>query len=78
VRNIVQVGFYGQRHYTCMHVTSSSHALLFLMLDVIGVVTTVSDAMPLQTRSHQSETFKRIVTIRDERLVTRDWSYEFA
>jgi hypothetical protein len=55
-----------------MHVTISSHALLFPMLDVIGAVTTVSDAMPLRTRSRQSETFKRIGKIRDERLVTRD------
>jgi hypothetical protein len=57
-----------------MHVTSSSHALVFPMLDVIGAVTMVSDAMPLRTRSRQSETFKRIVTICDESLVTRDWS----
>jgi hypothetical protein len=55
-----------------MHVTSSSHALVFPMLDVIGAVTMVSDAMPLRTRSRQSETFKRIVTICDESLVTRD------
>jgi hypothetical protein len=57
-----------------MHVANSSHALFFPMLDFIGAVTTVSDALPLRTRSQQSETFKRIITIRDERLVTRDWS----
>jgi hypothetical protein len=55
-----------------MHVTSSSHELLFPMLDVIGVVTIVSDALPLRPRSQQLDTFKKIIIIRDERLVTRD------
>jgi hypothetical protein len=51
---------------------SSSYALLFPMLDVIGVVTTISDALPLRPRSQQIDTFKRIVTIREERLVMHD------
>jgi hypothetical protein len=55
-----------------MQVTSSSHALLFPMLDVISAVTTVLDALPLQPISQQVDAFKRIITIHDERLVTRD------
>jgi replication factor A1 len=39
------------------------------MLDVLGAVTKISDALPLRPRSQQVDTMKRTVTVCDERLV---------
>jgi hypothetical protein len=39
------------------------------MLDVLGAITKISDALPLQPRSQQVDTIKRTVTVCDERLV---------
>jgi hypothetical protein len=52
-----------------MQMAKSSLALLFPMLDVIGAVTMISDALPLRRRSQQVDTLKRTVTVRDARLV---------
>jgi hypothetical protein len=51
----------------CMKTDRCSETMVFLMLDVIGTVAKISDALPLQQKSQQVDTIKRTITIRDEK-----------
>jgi hypothetical protein len=49
----------------CMKTDRCSKTMFFSMLDVIGTVAKISDALPLQRRSQH--TMKKTITIRDEK-----------